>query len=313
MHSRLRWCRLECPGPPVKRTGAAPRKSNRKILRRILPVSVMVVLVRGWPMEPSFRQSGAGHPNQVARFASDRFRKPLSYGCLFATFICAYGQQDAEQTKASQNAGIPTGASPTTSQPASDKRIFGVLPNYRTADSSLPYQTISPKQKMSITAKDSFDWTLSLVAAGYGALGQLTDQNPALGQGAKGYVNRFVRVYADQVIGNVLAEGGLPILLHEDPRYFRLGQGRFWRRVGYASSRVFVTRTDSGGMEFNYSEVVGNALAVGISNAYYPGSRNLGANFQKLTIQIGTDAFTNVLKEFWPDLKRKLPSQHPTN
>jgi hypothetical protein len=262
-------------------------------------------------MEPSFRQSDAGHSNQVARFASDRFRKPLRYGCLFAAaFICAYGQQDADPTKASQNAGIPTGASPTTSQPASDKRIFGVLPNYRTADSSLPYQTISPKQKMSITAKDSFDWTLSLVAAGYGALGQLTGQNPALGQGAKGYANRLVRVYADQVIGNVLAEGVLPILLHEDPRYFRLGQGRFWRRVEYASSRVFVTRTDSGGTRFNYSEVVGNSVAVGISNAYYPGSRNLGGNFQKLTVQIGTDAFTNVLKEFWPDVKRKLPLQH---
>jgi hypothetical protein len=265
-------------------------------------------------MEPSFRQSGAGHPHQVARFPSNRFRKPLRYGCLFAaTFICAYGQQDSDPTKASHNAGIPIGTSPTTSQPASDKRIFGVLPNYRTADSSLPYQTISPKQKMSIAAKDSFDWTLSLVAAGYGGLGQLTDQNPSFGQGAKGYANRFVRAYADQVIGNVLAEGAVPILLHEDPRYFRLGQGSFWSRVAYASSRVLVTRTDSGGTRFNNSEMIGNSLAVGISNAYYPGSRNLGASFQKLTIQVGTDAFTNVLKEFWPDVKRKLPLQHPTN
>jgi hypothetical protein len=259
-------------------------------------------------MEPSFRQSGAGHPHQVARFPSNRFRKPLRYGCLFAaTFISAYGQQDADLTAVSQNTGLPT------ARPASDKRIFGVLPNYRTADSSLPYQTISPKQKMSIAAKDSFDWTLSLVAAGYGGLGQLTDQNASFGQGAKGYANRFVRAYADQVIGNVLAEGAVPILLHEDPRYFRLGQGSFWRRVGYASTRVFVTRTDSGGTRFNCSEVVGNSLAVGISSAYYPGSRNLGASFQKLTIQVGTDAFTNVLKEFWPDVKRKLPLQNPTN
>ena len=115
------------------------------------------------------------------------------------------------------------------------------------------------------------------------------------------------------MIGNLLAEAVVPIALHQDPRYFRLGQGSFWHRVEYASSRVFVTRADSGASRFNYSEVVGNSMAVGISNAYYPGSRNLGANFQKLSVQIGTDAFTNVLKEFWPDVKHKLPGQHPTN
>jgi hypothetical protein len=27
---------------------------------------------------------------------------------------------------------------------------------------------------------------------------------------------------------------------------------------------------------------------------------------QKLGIQIGTDAFSQVMKEFWPDIKRKL-------
>lgn len=265
-------------------------------------------------MAPSFRQFGAGHHHQVARLGSDRFRKRLRCGCLFAaTIICAYGQQGADPTAASQNAGLPN-APAATSPPGNDKRIFGVLPNYRTAaSSSLPYQRLSPKQKLSIAAKDSFDWSLSFVAAGYGGLGQLTNQNPAFGQGAEGYANRFVRAYADQVIGNVLAEGAVPILLHEDPRYFRLGQGSFWRRVAYASSRVFVTRTDSGGTRFNNSEIIGNSLAVGISNAYYPGSRNLGASFQKLTIQVGTDAFTNVLKEFWPDVKRKLPLQHPTN
>jgi hypothetical protein len=262
-------------------------------------------------MAPSFRRSGGpGHP--AARFPSRRLRRGVGHGCLFAaTFICAYGQQTTGPTAASQNASPLSAAPPATSPPLSDKRIFGVLPNYRTADSSLQYQRISPKQKMSIAAKDSFDWSLSLVAAGYGGLGQLTDQNPSFGQGAKGYGNRFVRAYADQVIGNILAEGTVPILLHEDPRYFRLGQGSFWARVEYASSRVFVTRTDSGKTRFNCSEVVGNSLAVGISNAYYPGSRNLGANFQKLTIQVATDAFTNILKEFWPDVKRKLP--HPGN
>jgi hypothetical protein len=194
-----------------------------------------------------------------------------------------------------------------------DKRAFGFVPNYKTADASLPYQGISSKQKISIAALDSFDWTLIIVAAGYAGLGQLTDQNRPFGQGMAGYGNRFVRNYSDQVIGNLLVEGAMPILLHEDPRYFRRGQGTFWSRFGYAASRVFVTRNDSGSTEFNYSEIVGNSAAVGISNVYYPGSRNAGGNFQKFSLQIATDAISNVLKEFWPDVKRKLPSRHAGN
>lgn len=238
--------------------------------------------------------------------------KLFRHGCLFATaLICTYGQPSAAPSVTPQNAAPPISANTANMPPAVDKRVFGILPNYRTADASLPYHAISPKQKMTIAAKDSFDWTLSLVAAGYAGLGQLTDQNRPLGQGLAGYGNRFVRNYADQVMGNLLVEGAIPILLREDPRYFRRGQGAVWSRIGYATSRVFVTRTDSGGTEFNYSELVGNSLAVGISNAYYPGSRNSGGNFQKLTLQLATDAVSNVLKEFWPDVKRRLLSRNP--
>jgi len=39
----------------------------------------------------------------------------------------------------------------------SDKRIFGVLPNYRTVESSSPFQPLTARQKLGIAAKDSFD------------------------------------------------------------------------------------------------------------------------------------------------------------
>jgi hypothetical protein len=270
----------------------------------------MVVPVSQWPMALSFKrkQSCGGPDRKVEGSTSYWVSKVFRYGCfLVATFTGAYGQQDAAPAAGSATAGTLTATAPANSQGKMDKRAFGFVPNYRTTDASLPYKAISSKQKMTIAAKDSFDWTLSLVAAGYAGLGQLTNQNRPLGQGLAGYGNRLVRNYSDQVMGNMLVEGAMPVLLHEDPRYFRRGQGRFWSRVGYATSRVFVTRADSGGTEFNYSELVGNSLAVGISNSYYPGSRNLGGNFEKFTLQFATDALSNVLKEFWPDVKRKLP------
>jgi hypothetical protein len=259
----------------------------------------MLVLDKRRPMTLSFKRTR---------------RKLFRYCYLFtATYMCAYGQQDSPPAGAPSSAGTSNATRPVNSPGKMDKRAFGLLPNYKTIDASLPYQPISSKEKMTIAAKDSFDWTLSIVAAGYAGLGQLTDQNRPLGSGLAGYGNRFVRNYSDQVMGNLLVEGTIPVLVHEDPRYFRRGQGKFWSRVGYATSRVFVTRTDSGGSEFNYSELVGNSLAVGISNSYYPGSRTLGGNFQKFTLQFATDAVSNVLKEFWPDVKRKLPLQHPDN
>ena len=231
-------------------------------------------------------------------------------GPFILSLSYAYGQATAPPTATPSSAGAASGIDPAASQGTFDKRAFGFLPNYNTADASVPYQPITPKQKMKIAAQDSFDWTLSLTAAGYAGLGQLTNQNPTFGQGLAGYGNRFVRGYADQIMGNMLVEGAMPILTREDPRYFRRGQGTFWSRVGYATSRIIVTRTDRGGTEFNYSEIVGNSIAVGISDEYYPGSRSLGDNFQKFTFQLATDAATNVLKEFWPDVKRKL-FRHP--
>jgi hypothetical protein len=97
-----------------------------------------------------------------------------------------------------------------------------------------------------------------------------------------------------------------PSLLHQDPRYFRKGTGSGWARLKYATSRIFVTRKDSGGRAFNYSEILGNGSAVGISNAYYPDSRDAGSNFSKWGIQIGIDMAGNVIKEFAPDITRKL-------
>ena len=190
-----------------------------------------------------------------------------------------------------------------------DKRIFGVLPNYRTADGSVPFAPITAKRKFYIASKDSFDYPVYLTSALFAGLYQLDDENPSFGQGAKGYAKRLASSYGDQAIGNLMTEAIFPSLLHEDPRYFRIGAGggTAWHRVGYALTRVFVVRTDKGKWDFNYSEWLGNGASVAISNLYYPGdTRNVADNVEKLGIQVGTDAFSQVMKEFWPDIKHKL-------
>jgi len=191
-----------------------------------------------------------------------------------------------------------------------DKRILGVLPNYRTVQDTGDVEPIPSRRKMWIASKDSFDYPIWLLAAGFAGLYQLEDQNPTFGQGVKGYFKRYGTSLADQMMGNILTEGVFPVLLHEDPRYFRRGTGSKKSRVWYAATRIFVTRTDAGANRFNFSEVLGNSMAVGISNAYYTHDRDLSDNLEKLGLQFGTDSFSNVLKEFWPDIKQRFFAKH---
>ena len=187
--------------------------------------------------------------------------------------------------------------------PPEDKRVFGVIPNNRTTEGSLPFAPITARRKMAIAAKDSFDWPVYLTSGLFASLYQFEDQNHSFGQGMAGYGKRYGAAYGDQMIGNMMTEGIIPSLFHEDPRYFRTGHGSKKSRIGLALEQILVTRTDSGRRTFNFSEWGGNAIAVGVSNAWYPDTRTVSDNVQKLLIQCATDAFSNVLKEFWPDVK----------
>jgi len=207
----------------------------------------------------------------------------------------------------------PLNESAAEKQPAApeiDKRAFGVLPNYRTADGSLPFKPITAGYKMKIAAKDSFDGPLYAVGGLFAGIYQWDDQNPSFGQGMKGYAHRYVTSFADQAIGNMMTEGVMPSLLHQDPRYFRKGTGSKKSRLAYAVTRIFVCRNDSGKWDFNYSELLGNATSAAISNAYYPDTRTVHDNVEKLGIQLATDALSQVAKEFWPDIKRRFFSKH---
>jgi hypothetical protein len=74
--------------------------------------------------------------------------------------------------------------------------------------------------------------------------------------------------------------------------------------------QIFWTHGDSGRAQFNFSEVLGNSAAVGISTAYYADNRSARDAVTQLGIQLGVDMATNVLKEFWPDAERKLKAKH---
>ena len=213
--------------------------------------------------------------------------------------VCTIRAQNSTGEPAPDSSVVPV-------QAPEDKRIFGVIPNNRTTEESIPFHAITGAQKFRIAFMDSFDWPVFPTSGLFAALYQIENQNPSFGQGMKGYAQRFATAYGDQMIGNIMTEGLVPWASHEDPRYFRRGEGSKKGRAWYALKQIVITRTDSGRQTFNLSEWGGNAAAVAISNAYYPDTRTVSDNIQRLLIACGTDAFSNVLKEFWPDVKHKL-------
>jgi len=193
-----------------------------------------------------------------------------------------------------------------------NNRIFGVLPNYRTVEGSVPFVPLSSRQKLSLAKKDTLDWPTFIVTGAFALIYQAEKQNPAFGQGLQGYAKRYASALGDQMIGNMMTEGFLPVLLHQDPRFFRSGTGTTGSRMKSALRQIVMARTDSGNWRFNASEWLGNGIAVGISNSYYSDSRTLSDNMQRFSLQVGNDALSDVLKEFWPDIKHRFFDRHRT-
>jgi hypothetical protein len=222
------------------------------------------------------------------------------------------GNNDAKTT--SQSAGPGT----------SNDRLFFTLPNFLTLENAGKVPPLTSKQKFAVVTRGSFDYVQYPWYAFLSGISQAQDSEPGYGQGWEGYGKRFGAALADGTIENFLTGAILPSVLHQDPRYFQSGHGSFTHRSFYALSRNLITREDSGKNEFNYSEVVGGAMSAAISTysyhprgkyvttttpgvlRYIPSDRTLTNTAKVWGTQYGYDSLTLVVKEFWPDIRRKI-------
>jgi hypothetical protein len=233
--------------------------------------------------------------------------------CLWALQAGAQQQQPpappANPSSSQSPAGGASGAGTSTDQEGQNTvnkdRLFGVLPNYATVETEHQFGPLTVKDKFKLTADSMFD-PVTFPFIGLEALiSQAQNSDPEYGQGLKGYGARYGTAYGDALFGTTMTTSVFPSLLHQDPRYFQLGNGSIVQRSLYSVSRIFVTRNDDGSHGFNYSEIVGNLVAAGISDAYHPAQERTVSNTMSVW---GTDimwaAVSNVAKEFWPDIRR---------
>jgi hypothetical protein len=251
-------------------------------------------------------QTGNGtNPSPCAYQADPKISDSLRTGA--PKELCAVLSTKDPATSAAQAPAV-TASSPAQPQTTLiNHRLLGIVANYTTVETQDQVGRLSAATKFKLTAKTMTDPVTVSFLAGIALLGQARNSDPTFGQGFSGYDKRLATFYADTAIGTLMTSSVFPTALHQDPRYFQLGHGGTRRRLLHAVGSIFVARSDRGALQFNYSQILGNAVAAGISNTYHPeAQRTLG---NTLTVW-GSDTLLNVLcnvaKEFWPDVRHKL-------
>jgi hypothetical protein len=242
-------------------------------------------------------------PSTVKRFPAATTRAPVQE----ASQPISGAKQDEKKSKTSGQSDDQQKKTNPGAKGQQTKRMLWVVPNFAAVSANVQFKPLTPRQKFSIALDDSFDYSSFTWTAIEAAQGLALNSDPELGSGISGYGSYYWHNYVDGVSGTLFTEAIVPTLTHEDPRYFTMGEGGFLRRAEYALTRTFLTKTDSGGTTFNWSEVGGNALEAGLSNAYYPAEeRTFSATMQNWGVQMESAALNNLAKEFWPDIRRKL-------
>lgn len=167
--------------------------------------------------------------------------------------------------------------------------------------------SLEVKDKFTLFVRDTVDPISFLSAAFDAGLDHASNRDPTFGQGTEGYGKRFGADFAGQTTWRFFTDFAYPTIFSEDPRYYRLIQGTGRQRFLHAVGHTFVAQRDSGKQMFNFSQWLGTVTAVGLNDAYHPGNeRGLGPALRTSGYALATGMGFDVLREFWPDIARKL-------
>ena len=179
------------------------------------------------------------------------------------------------------------------------QRVLGVIPNFYVVYDANP-APLSKKQKFQLAWRSTLD-PVNIVGTGlFAGIEQANNSHSGYGQGASGYAKRYGAAFGDGATATFIGGAILPIVFRQDPRYHFQGTGSVMSRAEHAIASVVICRSDTNKPMFNYSNVLGNFAAAGISNLYYPASNRNGAGLTIGNVSLGFafGAFGAVMQEF---------------
>ena len=134
-------------------------------------------------------------------------------------------------------------------------------------------------------------------------LQQVHDWPEEWGKKRSGFEKRVGSLYAQFAVG-VLIEDGVKAIHPEDTRYHRVGRGNFFKRTGHVIAGTFTARNPEGERVPAWSVPANAYGSWAIATLWSPHDLRNGRSIAEWgTAGLGAFAGTNLIKEFWPDLR----------
>ena len=221
--------------------------------------------------------------------------------------------QGQQQPSDSSSSAQPAQTAPETKEQKAERarreleaeehqRMLGVVPMFNVQDNANA-APMTPKQKFQLFFKSSTDWYVFAITAIDGEISLLGQEYPSYGEGAEGFAKYWGAAYADTFDGNLWGNAILTSWWKEDPRYYRMGHGKFIKRAAYSAVTTVWCKRDKGTWGPNYANVAGNFIGGAISNVYYPADqRGFGLTMGRGASVTYEGIVGAEIAEFWPDI-----------
>ncbi|MGA9669522.1 MAG: hypothetical protein WBQ94_09955 [Terracidiphilus sp.] len=191
-------------------------------------------------------------------------------------------------------------------------RILGFMPNFRSVSSGAAPHPPGWKYNFKVATQQATDYS-SFIFLGITSLtAEGINEHPSLGKGVDGFYAYTWRGFLDKTDGTYLSAWLLPSLLHEDTRFYALGnEHSIPIRALYVISRQGVARTYGGRQTPNIAGLGGKVLTQVVSRTYYPSS---ATDFSVLATKFGYSVMRDIafssIREFYPDAAAHFVRKH---
>jgi hypothetical protein len=153
-----------------------------------------------------------------------------------------------------------------------------------------------------LTDPANFGTILGISAITVGA-----DSHSAYGPGLKGFGKTVGVSLLQDATGQFFGAFAIPVIAHQDPRYFRMPHAPLSKRILYSVSRTVISRSDSGHPMPNYATLLSYPIEAELDNFYVPGIHpDAASTTTRILTGYALDPVNNLLNEFLPDVASRI-------
>jgi hypothetical protein len=129
------------------------------------------------------------------------------------------------------------------------------------------------------------------------------NSHSAYGPGLKGFGKSVGVSLLQDATAQFFGAFAIPVIVHQDPRYFRMPHAPFGKRVVYSISRTVVSRSDSGKSIPNYATLLNYPIGAELANLYVPGIHpDAPSTVARIFTGYALDPVNGLINEFLPDV-----------